>query len=156
MAIIVAKAMQFDFVDAEFRKLVTDACLAHWLVGRRGYGVPYPEVSQWLFSALAQEAEGEKLLFNAWIPDSPYNADILLPDQRVALLVLSRFGSHGKPVGVDLVQQRLIESLGWRVVAIDRRSLAVSRDKGLCPESLEEVKHSLRLVSNAALSSTSS
>lgn len=61
--------------------------------------------------------------FNAWIPNSPYNADILIPDDRTAILVLSRFGSDGKPVGTDLLQVKQIESLGWRVIALDRKQL---------------------------------
>ena len=117
--------MQFNFIDSEFRKIVIDSSLSHFLVARRGYGVPYPETSHGLFSALKEAASDTavEMQFNAWIPNSPYNADILMPDDRTAILVLSRFGSDGNPVGTDLLLVKQIESLGWRVIALDRKQL---------------------------------
>lgn len=129
-SIWITKIMQFDFVSSEFRKLVIDSSLSHYLIARRGYGIPYPEDSRALFEAMQeasaadlQDKEPFQMLFNEWIPNSPFNADILIPDLRVAILVLSRFSSDGKPVGTDLMQIRNIESLGWKAVPIDRKIL---------------------------------
>lgn len=127
ICIIFSKIMNFDFVDAEFRKLVVDASLAHWLMDRRGYGVPYPELSEPLFLAMREEFSDQKMLFNEWIPNSPFNADILLPDARVVVLVLSRFASNGGLVGVDLLQQKLIQQLGWTVVPVDRNLIRAAQ-----------------------------
>lgn len=125
ISVFFSKCMQFSFIDSEFRKLVIDSSLSHYLTARRGYGVPYPETSHGLFSALKEAASDTavEMQFNAWIPNSPYNADILIPKDRTAILVLSRFGSDGKIVGTDLLQAKQIESLGWRVIALDRKQL---------------------------------
>ena len=125
-SIWITKIMQFDFVDSEFRKLVIDSSLSHYLIARRGYGVPYPEDSLPLFEAFkmaSEDAACGEVLFNEWIPDSPFNADILIPEMRIAILVLSRFSIEGNPVGSDLLEIKNVESLGWKVLPIDRKKL---------------------------------
>ena len=138
----ISKCMQFDFVDSEFRKLIIDSSLAHFLMARRGYGVPYAEDSWGLFEAVKEEVGTTQVFFNECIPNSPFHADILLPELRVAVLVLSRFASEGgAAVGTDLLQIRNIESLGWKTIAVDRRilrsdfSLAVNQTKSLIAHS---------------------
>ena len=121
-----SKIINFNFIKADLRKLVVDASLAHYLQARRGYGVPYPEVSKPLFHALSDcidDMGGELMEFNQWIPDTPYNADILIPSKRIAVLVMSRFSSAGSPVGTDLLQTKHIESLGWKVIPVDKSLL---------------------------------
>jgi hypothetical protein len=123
LTVFFAKCMQFDFVDAELREFVVQSCLSHWLMGRRGYGVPYPELSESLYAAV-KNASDEICVFNEWIPHSPFHADIVFPEEKVCVLVLSRFSDVNKPVGIDLVQVQLIERLGWTVIPIDRKRLS--------------------------------
>ena len=122
LTVFFAKSMQFDFVDAELRQFVVQSCLSHWLMSRRGYSVPYPELSESLYEAVRDFAD-EECLFNEWIPHSPFNADVVFPNEKVCVLVLSRFSDVGQPVGIDLVQVKLIERLGWTVIPIDRKRL---------------------------------
>lgn len=122
VGIFFSKVVNFAFVDAEIRKLVLDKSLHHFLVARRGYSVPFPEVSQPLFDALNSEFP-DVWKFNAWIPHSPYHADLLSLDRRIAVLVLSQFDQRGKPVGTDLLQAKHVESLGWQVLCVDWRVL---------------------------------
>jgi hypothetical protein len=129
MSIFFAKILQFDFVDAEFRKLVVDGSFAHWLMARRGYGVPYPEHGEVLFKAVKSALEDSEMetvdvRFNDWIPNSPFNADLLFADDRIAVLVLSKFSDLGNPVGCDLIQVELIKRLGWKVVPVDYRKIS--------------------------------
>jgi hypothetical protein len=122
MSIFFSQVMEFDFVDSHFRKFILDSSLAHWLMARRGYGVPYPETSAPLYQAVREALEPSvKCLFNEWIPNSPFNADILFPDERIAVVVLSRFSDCGSPVGTDLIQVNLIKRLGWQVLALHRK-----------------------------------
>ena len=126
MSIFFSKVMEFDFVDSQFRKFIIDSSLAHWLMARRGYGVPYPETSEWLFKALQMELSNVDCRFNAWIPNSPFNADILIVDHRIAVLVLSKFSDQGNPVGSDLLQVNLVKRLGWTVIPIDYRKISIA------------------------------
>jgi hypothetical protein len=123
MTIFFSKILQFDFVESELKKFVIDSCLAHWLLSRRGYGVPYPEVSQSMFSAVKEAFEDSSILFNEWIPNSPYNGDIVFPNEKIVVFVLSRFSDTGRPVGIDLVQVDLVRRLGWHVIPVDRKKL---------------------------------
>jgi hypothetical protein len=123
MTIFFSKILQFDFVESEMKKFVIDSCLAHWLLSRRGYGVPYPEVSKSMFSAVNEALEDSSILFNEWIPNSPYNGDIVFPNEKIVVFVLSRFSDTGRPVGIDLVQVDLVRRLGWHVIPVDRKKL---------------------------------
>ena len=123
MSISFSKIMQYDFVDSDFRKFIIDHSLAHYLMARRGYGVPYPEAGEVLFRAVREALDNSglssvKMCFNGWVPNSPFNADLLFPDDRIAVVLLSRFSDQGNPVGVDLVQVNLIKALGWHVIPI--------------------------------------
>lgn len=109
--------------DATIPKFILDQCLAHYVRCRRGYGVPFPEEGKVVFDVCMHAIDAKKsdeILFNAWIPNSPYNADILIPQHRVAVLVLSQFDQSGNPVGLDLLQCEHVKSLGWHVVPVDR------------------------------------
>jgi hypothetical protein len=133
MMIWFAKCMQWP-TDSEIRKFIIDKCLAHFLIARRGYQVPFVEDGEVLWKALkaalhpSQQTLScvtDELLFNAWVPNSPFNADILIPSKRIAVLVLSQFdASTNKPVGNDLLECQLVSSLGWEVIPIDRKFLS--------------------------------
>ena len=133
MFIWFSKCMQFPTsIDSEIRKFILDKCLNHYLIARRGYTVPFPEDSEILWTQLKDAGlVSETTQFNAYIPNSPFNADILIPEHRLAILVLSQFDARDpmRPVGTDALQCELIRSLGWEVYPIDRKCIRKKDEK---------------------------
>ena len=126
MFIWFSKCMRFPIsCDSEIRRFIIDQCLNQYLVARRGYMVPFPEDSKILWDMIVEAGLSDFAEFNSWVPNSPFHADILIREHRVAVLVLSQFDSLNPsvPVGTDAIQCDLIRNLGWEVVAIDRRKI---------------------------------
>ncbi len=126
MFIWFSKCMHFPLsVDSEIRKFIIDKCLVHYLIARRGYLVPFPDDSRILWQLVSDAGLASNALFNEWIPNSPFHADVLIPERRVAVMVLSQFDAlnPNQPVGTDALQCELIKQLGWEVFPIDRKQI---------------------------------
>ncbi len=87
--------------------------------------VPFPDDSRILWQQVSDAGLASNALLNEWIPNSPFHADILIPERRVAVLVLSQFDALNatQPVGTDALQCDLIKQLGWEVIPIDRKQI---------------------------------
>ena len=87
--------------------------------------VPFPDDSRILWQLVSDAGLASNALFNEWIPNSPFHADVLIPERRVAGMVLSQFDAlnPNQPVGTDALQCELIKQLGWEVFPIDRKQI---------------------------------
>ena len=125
---------QFDVCDSEFRKFVIDKALAQYVTNRQGYGVVYPQESFLLYNSVLNRDSTHpirmhtnavsQLAFNSWIPESPFNGDVVCSNSKSVVFVFSKFDQFGNPVGTDLAQMRLVESLGWNVFPVDRNTIS--------------------------------